>query len=117
MDAGDIFNRGASIPRLITLVYEDTGLPIDTDDLDDIIISVIHSVTTRELDSFSLIGSTVEVIDHTAGQVRYIVPKSVVEDAKLGYYYANVATEETDADYEDNTHRREKTMFAFKLVL
>ena len=117
MDEGDVFNRGASIPRLVTLTYEDTGLPIDTDDLDEVAFSVIHAVTTRELDNFSLVAGTVEVIDHTAGQVRYIIPKSVSTLGDLGNYYANVATEETDADYEDNTHRREKTMFAFKLVL
>ena len=117
MDASDIFNRGASIPRLVTLTYEDTGLPIDTDDLDEVAFSVIHAVTTRELDSFSLVGTTVEVIDHTAGEVRYIVPQSVLDDAKLGNYYAIVTTEETDADYEANNHIRKRTMFAFKLVL
>ena len=111
MDAGDIFNRGSSISRLVTLTYEDTGLPIDTDDLDDILFSVIHAVTTRELDSFSLGDSAVEVIDHTSGEVRYIVPQSISAVAKRGNYYTIVTTEETDADYENNNHIRKTARF------
>ena len=85
--------------------------------MDDVSFSVLHAVTTRELDSFSLGDGTVEIIDHAAGEVRYIVPQSIISDAKLGNYYAIVTTEETDADYEDNNHIRKSTMFAFKLVL
>ena len=117
MDAGDIFNRSSSIPRLVTLVDEDTGLAIDTDDLDEVAFSVIHGITTRELDDFSLAAGTVSIIDHTAGEVRYIVPQSILVDAKLGDYYAIVTTKETDVNYENNNHIRKRTMFAFKLVL
>ena len=117
MDATDIFNRGGSIPRVINLVYEDTGLPIDTDSLNDILFSVIHSTTTRELDNFSLGESTVEILDSTNGQVRFIVPQSITATAKLGKYNVIVTTEETDVDYEDNTYIRTGSGFSFKLVL
>ena len=115
MDASDIFNRGASIPRVVNLTYEDTGLPIDTDDLDDILFSVINAVTTRELDNFSLGEGTVTVLDHTNGQVRFIVPQSISALGKLGSYYVNAITHETDAVYEDNNHIREGMAFCFKL--
>jgi hypothetical protein len=117
MDASDIFNRGASITRVINLTYEDTGLPIDTDDLDDILFSVINATTTRELDSFSYLGGTVTILNSTNGQVRFIVPQSVSALAKLGNYHVHAITHETDADYENNTHIRTGLSFCFKLML
>lgn len=116
MDAGDIFNRGASVPRVVNLTYEDTGLPIDTGDLDDITFEVINYVTTRTLGTYSLGASTVTVLDATAGQVRFIVPQSVSATAKLGQYYVIATTEETDADYENNNHIRKGLAFCFKLI-
>jgi len=117
MDSTDIFNRGGSIPRVINLVYEDTLLPIDTDSLDDILFSVIHATTTRELDNFSLGEATVEIIDSANGQVRFIVPQSISATAKLGKYNVIATTEETDADFEDNNYIRKGSDFCFKLIL
>ena len=115
MDASDIFNRGASIPRDVILTYEDTGLPIDLDDLDEIEFSVLHSVTTRELDNFKLSEGTVTKVDASIGHARFIVPQSVTVTAKRGTYYLNAITEETNLAYEDNTHIRENMVFCFKL--
>jgi len=116
MDAGDIFNRGASVPRIVNLTYEDTGLPIDTDDLDDIQFDVYHGVTSRLLGTYSLGVGTVTVLDADNGQVRFIVPQSVSTVAKLGAYYVIATTDETDTDYEDNNHIRKGLAFCFKLV-
>ena len=117
MDASDIFNRGASVTRVINLTYESTGLPIDTDDLDDILFSVVNATTTRELDSFSLGLGTVTVLSASLGQVRFIVPQSVSALAKLGNYHVLATTHETDIEYEDNTHIRTGLSFCFKLML
>ncbi|GAF70748.1 unnamed protein product, partial [marine sediment metagenome] len=84
MDASDIFNRGASVLRVLILTYEDTGLPIDLDGLDEITFDVIHTVTARTLDTFTLTGGTVTKLDPAAGQARFIVPQSVSALAKLG---------------------------------
>jgi len=116
MDASDIFNRGASIPRTVLLTYEDTGLPIDTDDLDDILFDVFHAVTNRELDDFSLGAGTVTIIDANNGEVRFIVPQSVSTTAKLGNYMMTVTTTETDAAFENNTQIRKDITFSFKLI-
>ena len=115
MDAGDIFSKSSSIPRVVNLTYEDTGLPIDTDDLDDIRFSVIHAVTTRELDEFALGDGTVTVLNSVSGQVRFIVPHSVSATAKRGTYYVLATTEETDVAYEDNIHVRKGLAFCFQI--
>ena len=116
MDASDIFNRGVSIVRDIILVYEDTGLPIDLDDLDEITFEPIHAVTNRILDEFNLTDGTVAKIDATAGEARFIVPQSVSALAKRGNYLVEVTTEEADTDFEDNTHIRKGITFCFKLI-
>ena len=115
MDASDIFNPGASIPRVINLTYADTGLPIDTDDLDEIEFSVLHAVTTRELDEFTLGDGTVTVLNAVGGQVRFIVPQSISATAKRGTYYVLATTEETNVAYEDNIHVRKGLAFCFQL--
>lgn len=117
MDASDIFNRGSSIPRIVNLTYEDTGLPIDTDDLDEIIFTIIHAATTRVLGVYSLGGGEVTVLDSVNGQVQFIVPQSTSALAKLGKYFMNAETHETDGDYENNNHIREMLTFCFKLML
>lgn len=115
MDSSDIFNRGASIVRDIILTYEDTGLPIDLDDLDEITFEPIHAVTNRILDEFTLTGGTVTKVDATAGQARFIVPQSISALAKRSNYLVLVTTEETDIDYENNNHIRKGMGFCFKL--
>jgi len=115
MDAGDIFNRGASVLRVVNLTYEDTGLPIDLDDLDEIQFEVLHAVTSRILGTYTLTGGTVTILDAAAGSARFIVPQSVSALAKLGEYLMIATTEETDVNYEDNTHVRKGMSFCFKL--
>lgn len=115
MDAGDIFNRGASITRILNLTDTDTEAAIDIATLDDIICTVYHSVTSRILGTYSLGAGTVTTIDAANGQIRFIVPKSVTATADLGVYYCNIRTEETDANYEDNTRANEKVITIFKL--
>ena len=116
MDASDIFNRGASIVRDLILTYEDTGLPIDLDDLDEITFEPIHAVTNRILDEFILTGGTVTKVDATAGHARFIVPQSVSALAKRGNYLVMATTEETDILFEDNNHIRKGLTFCFKLL-
>jgi len=115
MDAGDIFNPGDSIPRTIALTYEDTGAAIDLDDLDEITFDVIHAVTARSLGTYTLTGGEITKQDAANGLAWFSVGQSVSVAAKRGLYLILVTTEETDADYEDNTHIRKGTSFCFKL--
>ena len=115
MDASDIFNRGASIPRLVTLTYEDTGGYIDLDDLDEITFEVIHAVTNRTLGTYTLTGGEITKQDAANGEAWFSVGQTLSSTAKRGYYLIRATSEETDTDYENNTHIRKGTSFCFKL--
>ena len=115
MDASDIFNRGASIPRTLLLRYEDTNAPIDLDTLTEITFVVLHSVTNRTLGTYTLSGGTIAKQDAANGLAWFDVGQSKTVTAKRGDYLIKTETEETDANYEDSTHIRTGTAFCFKL--
>ena len=115
MDAGDIFNRGDSIPRTIVLTYEDTELPIDLDDLNEITFEIIHSTTNRTLGTYTLTGGDITKQDAANGISWFAVGQSISASAKRGDWLILVTSEEADADYEDNNHIRKGMGFCFKL--
>ena len=115
MDAGDIFNRGDSIPRTIVLTYEDTGLPIDLDDLDEIEFEIIHSTTNRTLGTYTLTGGDITKQDAANGISWFAVGQTVSATAKRGDWLILVTTDEADVNYENSTHIRKGMGFCFKL--
>ena len=115
MDAGDIFNRGDSIPRLVMLTYEDTNLPIDLDDLDEITFVVIHAVTGRTLGTYTLTGGTILKEDAGNGMAWFTIGQTLSSTAKLGKYLLRSTSEQVDADYENSNHIRKGIAFCFKL--
>ena len=115
MDASDIFNRGASIPRTLLLQYGDTLAPIDLDTLTEITFEVLHSTTNRILGTYTLTGGTITKQDAANGLAWFDVGQSKSATAKRGEYLIRTATEETDVDFEDNTHIRTGMAFCFKL--
>jgi len=115
MDAGDIFNRGDSIPRVVILTYEDTGLPLDLDTLTEITFAVIHAVTGRTLNTYTLSGATIIKQDAGNGIAWFDVGQSVSALAKLGKYFIRVTSTEADGDYESGVHVRKGLGFCFKL--
>lgn len=116
MDAGDIFNPGDSIPRLVMLQYEDTELPIDLDDLDEIVFTVVHVTTGRTLATYALSAGTVVKEDASNGIAWFTVGQTASSSAKLGNYILRSVSHETDSDYENNTHIRTGQAFCFKLI-
>ena len=116
MDAGDIFNRGASIKRVLNLTDTDSEVAINLNNLSEIVCTVFHSVTLRVLGTYKLSEGTVTILDGPNGQLRFIIPQSVSALAKLGVYYCNVQTSKTDVNYESNTEINEDTINLFKLI-
>ncbi len=115
MDASDIFNRGDSIPRTIVLTYENTGLPIDLDDLDEIEFEIIHSTTNRTLGIYTLTDGDITIQDAVNGIAWFAVSQTISSTAKRGDWLILVTTEEPDVNYEDNVHIRKGMGFCFKL--
>ena len=115
MDAGDIFNRGDSIPRTIILTYEDTGLPIDLDTLAAIEFEVIQSTTNRTLGTYTLADGDITKSDPVNGVAWFAVGQTVSSTAKRGNYLILVTTDEADVNYESNIHVRKGMGFCFKL--
>jgi len=115
MDASDIFNRGDSIPRTMVLTYEDTGLPIDLDTLNEIEFEIIHSTINRTLGTYTLVGGEITKQDAGNGIAWFAIGQTVSATAKRGDWLILVTTEETDTDYESNTHIRKGMGFCFKL--
>ena len=116
MDVGDIFNRGDSIPRVVILTYEDTGLPLDLDTLTEITFVVVHAITGRTLNTYTLSGGTILKQDAGNGVAWFNVGQSNSVDAKLGKYLLRATSTENDADYESGVHVRKGLGFCFKLI-
>jgi hypothetical protein len=119
----DTYIRGVdSIELLLTLTYEDTGLPIDTDDLDEIQVEIITSRKNIPSNivkwTGTLTGGEVIVIEHSTGDIAvYLDPDVTATWPVCKVYYLRVTKTETDANYSDDVKITSAVVEAFKLIV
>ena len=119
----DTYIRGVdSIELLLTLTYEDTGLPIDTDDMDEIQVDLMTSKncipenTVRW--SGTITSGDVVVTDHAAGEVTIYLDPADTEGWPIPFiYYARVIRTETDANFGSGVKVSAGVGEAFKLTV
>jgi DNA-directed RNA polymerase specialized sigma54-like protein len=111
-----------SIELLFTLTYEDTGLAIDTDDLDEIQVEIITSKKSIPENTVrwtgTMTGGDVVVIEHSTGDIAVYLDPDVTEDWPVcKVYYARITKTETDANFGDGVKITSAVAEAFKLIV
>ena len=119
----DTYIRGVdSIELLLDLVYEDTLLPIDTDDMEEVQVDLITSVKSIPENTVRWTGTItngkVVVLDAAAGSIAIYLDPSDTEDWPVCLkYYARVIRTETDVNFDDGVKVSSAVIEAFKLIV
>ena len=110
----DEFDKGASVPRTITLVDTD-GDAMDTADFTTIEVRVFNFIH-QVIGTYSVADGTVtKIVPTTTGNIFFVVPSTVSAVSRALKYFYRVRTTETDGDYPTGVRTRSFTGWGFKL--
>ena len=110
----DLFDKGASVPRTITLIDSDEDA-LDTSIFTTIEVKVFNTLH-RGISTYTLAAGTVtKVLPTTTGQIFFVVPETESSNIRALKYYCQIKTTETDVDYPNNIHTRTRTIWGFDL--
>lgn len=118
----DTYIRGVdSIELLLDLIYEDTLLPIDTDDMEEVQVDIITSKKGIPSNTIRWTGTITDgkvvVLNAAAGSIAVYLDPSDTEDWPLLKYYARVIRTETDVNFGDGVKVSSAVVEAFKLIV
>lgn len=110
----DTFNKGGSVPRLVTLTDEDDNL-LDVSNFLTIEAKVFNKLH-RGLSTYTLAaGTVITVYPYTNGQIFFVVPETESAQIRAMKYYIQITTTETNVDYPNSIRTRTETIWGFDL--
>lgn len=117
----DSYIRGVdSIDLELTLTYENTGLPIDIDSLDDVSVELIRQDRAIPLNtvywSGTILTGEVDIVDADAGLISCHIDPAEHNLWPLIIYHARIKKTETDADFDSGIKTSSYIEEAFRLI-